>query len=82
MREIIHQTLMWSAVAFGLIAAGLWYRASTVVVNTHDPRKAEVTIGGVATQATAEKQAQANKFAAIATAIAVALQALALLASK
>lgn len=66
--------LMWGAAIFGFVAAGLWYKASTVIIKEGDPKaKGGVFINGVDVSSTAYEQGRSNKFAAIATGVAVAL---------
>ena len=79
---MIALVLSWSAVVAGLISAALWYRAATVVIKKGDPRAAnDIFIGGDAVKTTARIQSEYNQYAAFVTAISVALQALAQVAS-
>jgi len=72
MYAILHSTFTWSSVVAGLTSAALWYRAATVGVKKGDPRAAHEI-----SKTRANLQSQYNQYAALATAGAVALEALA-----
>jgi hypothetical protein len=75
--------LAWASIFAGLVAAGLWFWASTIVVKMDDPRsEGGVFIDGVDIYSTAERSTRINKWAAAATALTILLQTLAALDSK
>jgi len=85
---ILEQILSWTAIAFGFMSAWLWYRASKVVVLKGDPRSRGGFLIGtkdgtqVDVYSTMAEASRVNKHAAIATAVAVLLQALAAISGK
>jgi hypothetical protein len=83
----LEQILSWGAVAVGIAAAWLWYRASTVVVHKGDPQsKGGFFLGPseppIDVYSTVSEASRINKQAAIATALSVLLQALAPIIAK
>lgn len=69
------------AVVAGIVAAVLWLKASVTEISTGDAQSSgRTSIAGVDVLSTLRVQAKWNKWAAIATAIAVALQCVADLA--
>jgi hypothetical protein len=69
----------YGAAATGLISALLWARAATVEVKQGDPRSTGSTfIEGIDVSSTLREQGRWNRHGAIATAIAMLLQAAAI----
>ena len=85
---MVETFLGWAAIVVGFISAWLWYRASGALVLKGDPRSRGGFLTGtkdgtqVDVYSTVVEGARLNKHAAIATAVAVLLQALAVLSSK
>jgi hypothetical protein len=85
---ILETILSWAAIAAGFISAGLWYRASGAVVLKGDPRSSGGFFTGtkdgtqVDVYSTVVEGSRLNKHAAIATAVAILLQALAVVMGK
>jgi hypothetical protein len=75
---MIHQILSYLAAVSGLVSAGLWWRAATVVIKKGDAKAAtDIFIGNMAIPSTFNEQSKFNAWAAVATGIAAAAGGLA-----
>jgi hypothetical protein len=80
---MIHQILSYTAAVSGVVSAGLWWWAATVIVKKGDPKGAAgIFIGNMAIPATFQEQSKFNAWAAVATGIAAAASGLAQLFSN
>ncbi|HMH45866.1 MAG TPA: hypothetical protein VK557_20420 [Pyrinomonadaceae bacterium] len=66
--------LMWSAVAFGILAAILWFQSARLVLYSKEEAKRDHDL--VNYPRTVESQSKWNKWAAIATALSLLCPAL------
>ena len=81
---ILETVLSWAAIVAGFVSAWLWYGASGAVVLKGDPRSRGGFLTGtqVDVYSPVVEGSRLNKHAAIATAVAVLLQALAVVSGK
>lgn len=86
--QTVQEVLTWAAIAAGLASAWLWYKASTTTVLKGDPRsRGGFLIGNrdgtqLDVYSTVYESSKVNAQAAIATALAVGLQAIGTIVGK
>jgi len=82
-KDLAHAVASWGSIAMGFAAALLWLKASRTVVMMDSPKsKGGFFSDDVDIHSTADEQSRWNGYAAVATAITVALQAFATLISS